>query len=157
MTPAIVSAKAAGIAFTVHQLEVGQDSGREAAAHLGLPPERLFKTVVVKIDGARLAVVVLPITSELDRKELAAAIKAKRSALASPDEAERATGYRIGAISPLGQRQNLPTFLDRSALDFATICVSAGRRGLELELSPSALQSACKAEVLSIASPKTAA
>ena len=153
MTPAIAQAEAAGIEFTVHEFEGDSAPGYgvQAAASLGLPPERVFKTLVARLDGARLVVALVPVGRELDLKRLAAAAGAKRAAMAPPREAERSTGYVRGGISPLGQRQRLPTFVDATAFDFPTVYVSGGRRGLELELSPSALQAVCAAQVAAIA------
>ena len=150
MTPAIARAEAAGIDFTVHEFrsDAGGGFGARASAALGLPPERVFKTLVAKLDASRLVVAILPVSSQLDLKRLAAAGGAKRAALASSREAERSTGYVFGGISPLGQRQALPTFLDTSALGFATTYVSGGRRGLELELTPHALLDLCKGEAV---------
>lgn len=150
MTPAIAQAEAANIEFSVHEFEGGSGHGfgTRAAAALRLPSERVFKTLVAKLDGARLVVAILPVDSQLDLKRFAAAAKARRAALASAREAERSTGYVLGGISPLGQRTPLPTFLDESALAFPTIYVSAGRRGLELELAPSALLKLCKGEAV---------
>ncbi|HEX5066343.1 MAG TPA: Cys-tRNA(Pro) deacylase [Myxococcota bacterium] len=150
MTPAIARAEAAGIEFSVHAFEggSGRGFGARASEALGLPAERIFKTLVAKLDDARLVVAILPVASQLDLKRLAAAAGAKRAAMAPSREAERATGYVIGGISPLGQRQPLPTFLDESALGFATIYVSAGRRGLELELAPQALLDLCRGEAV---------
>ncbi len=112
--------------------------GLEAAAALGLDPGRVFKTLVATVDG-RLAAAIVPVANELDLKALAAALDGRRAALADPVEAERATGYVVGGISPLGMRRRLPTVLDRSAADFATVFVSGGRRGLQLELAPADL------------------
>ena len=109
--------------------------GLDAAAALGLDPARVFKTLVATADGALVAAVV-PVAGELDLKALAAAVGARTAALAAPAEAERATGYVVGGISPLGMRRRLPTVLDASAEALATINVSGGRRGLQLELAP---------------------
>lgn len=160
MTPAIAQLQSAGIDFRVHEFDSSQSHGygAEAAARaFGLPTERVFKTLVVKIDAERLAVAVLPVNRELDLKLLAAASRGKRAAMASAREAERATGYVLGGISPLGQRQALDTVLDESALEYATIFVSGGRRGLELELSGSVLQSLCQAKVTCIARARSVA
>ncbi len=153
MTPAIAFLNSAGVAFKVHEFESmqGRSYGREAASALGLPEERVFKTLVVKVDFQRLAVAVLPVSGELNLKLFAAAAEGKRAAVAPAREAERATGYVLGGISPLGQRQTLLTVLDSSALRHATIFVSGGRRGLELELSGSLLRSLCHAKVTTIA------
>jgi Cys-tRNA(Pro)/Cys-tRNA(Cys) deacylase len=112
--------------------------GLEAATALGIPPERCFKTLVAEVDGA-LTVAVVPVAGSLDLKALAAAAGGKRATMADPAAAERSSGYVRGGISPLGQRSRLPTFIDASAEALATMYVSAGRRGLEIELSPSDL------------------
>ena len=132
MTPAIVAAERAGISFTLHEYEheAGAAYGLEAAEKTGVDPARVFKTLVVSQDGT-LAVAIVPVAAQLDLRALG-----KRAALTERAAAERATGYVLGGISPLGQRKRLPTLLDESALAFETIFVSAGRRGLELELAP---------------------
>lgn len=108
--------------------------GTEAAEALGLDPARVFKTLVVEVDG-RLTVGVVPVTGQLDLKALAAAAGGKKARLAEAAAAERATGYVAGGISPLGQKKRLPTVVDSSVRDFGTIFCSGGRRGLEIELS----------------------
>ncbi|MEU0137868.1 Cys-tRNA(Pro) deacylase [Streptomyces sp. NPDC006296] len=140
-TPATVALTAAGTAYTVHSYAHDPSSpsyGEEAAEALGVSAERVFKTLVADVDGA-LVVAVVPVAGSLDLKALASAVGGKRAAMADPAAAERSTGYVRGGISPLGQRRRLPTVLDASAGSHATICVSAGRRGLEVELSPSDL------------------
>lgn len=141
MTPAVRAAERAGIPFRVLTFEVParDDYGRRAAAALGVAPARVFKTLVAALDGHRLAVALVPVTGELDLKALAGLAGARRAALAPAADAERATGYVVGGISPLGQRRRLPTFLDASALALERIYVSGGRRGLELELAPADL------------------
>ncbi|WP_371652205.1 MULTISPECIES: Cys-tRNA(Pro) deacylase [unclassified Streptomyces] len=137
-TPATVALTAAGTEFTVHAYEHDPSSasyGEEAAAALGVSPDRVFKTLVADVDG-ELTVAVVPVAGSLDLKALAAAVGGKRAAMADPAAAERTTGYVRGGISPLGQRRRLRTVLDASASSHATICVSAGRRGLEVELAP---------------------
>lgn len=132
-TPAIAAATEAGIVFTVHQYAHDPEApsyGLEAAEKLGVDPARVFKTLVASLDGA-LTVAVLPVEAQLDLRSLG-----KRAALAGRRDAERATGYVAGGISPLGQRRRLPLLLDESALEHATVLVSGGRRGLEIELSP---------------------
>jgi Cys-tRNA(Pro)/Cys-tRNA(Cys) deacylase len=109
--------------------------GAEVAAALGVPAERVYKTLVTEVDGA-LTVAVVPVTGDLDLKALAAAAGGKRAVLADRTLAERTTGYVRGGISPLGQRKRLPTVVDASAAEHETIYVSAGRRGLQVELSP---------------------
>ena len=144
-TPAIVAAERAGIAFEV--LEYGhvpgaESYGLEAALALGVAPELVFKTLIASVeigDGAKLVVAIIPVMERLNLKSLAAAAGGKRAEMAMPTDAERATGYVVGGISPLGQRRRLTTVLDQSASDHATIYVSAGRRGLELALAPNDL------------------
>ncbi|WP_035850271.1 Cys-tRNA(Pro) deacylase [Kitasatospora azatica] len=137
-TPATVALEAAGVAFTVHAYPhdpAAASYGGEAAAALGVDPERVFKTLVAEVDGA-LTVGVVPVAGQLDLKALAAAVGGKRAAMADPAAAERSSGYVRGGISPLGQRKALRTVLDAGALAHPTIYVSAGRRGLEVELAP---------------------
>jgi Cys-tRNA(Pro)/Cys-tRNA(Cys) deacylase len=107
----------------------------EAAAALGVDPHQVFKTLVVDLDGA-LTVAVVPVDAHLDLKALATAAGGKKAVMADPAAAERATGYVVGGISPLGQRKRLPTVVDSSALDYPTMLVSAGRRGVDIELTP---------------------
>ncbi|MCK1821869.1 Cys-tRNA(Pro) deacylase [Streptomyces sp. XM83C] len=154
-TPATVALAAAGVPHTVHSYDhdPGHPSyGEEAAEAMGVSPERVFKTLVADVDGA-LTVAVVPVAGSLDLKALAAAVGGKRAAMADPVLAERTTGYVRGGISPLGQRKKLPTVLDASAMSHATICVSAGRRGLEVELSPTDLAKLTAAHLSPIARP----
>ncbi len=128
----------AGVDFTVHPYEhaAGAPSyGAEAADALGLRPAEVFKTLVARVDGA-LVTAVVPVSGSLDLKALAAALGGKRATMAEPADAERATGYVVGGISPLGQRSRLPTVVDESALSLAAVYVSAGRRGLQVRLDP---------------------
>jgi Cys-tRNA(Pro)/Cys-tRNA(Cys) deacylase len=155
MTPAIKAAKKAKIAFTVHEYEhdPSADSyGLEAATALDIDEMRVFKTLLVSLQGgpAPLAVGLVPVGYQLDLKAIAAAAKAKKASMAVPKQAERVTGYVVGGISPLGQKKRLPTFIDTSAAEFATVFVSAGRRGLEIELAPQDLQALCHATLAKI-------
>ncbi|GAA2429041.1 Cys-tRNA(Pro) deacylase [Streptomyces glaucus] len=137
-TPATVALAAAGITYTIHSYDHDPSHpsyGEEAAEAMGVSPDRVFKTLVADVDGA-LTVAVVPVAGQLDLKALASAAGGKRATMADPALAERTTGYVRGGISPLGQRKRLPTILDASAARHDTICVSAGRRGLEVELSP---------------------
>ncbi len=147
-TPASDAVRRAGVVHTIHEFERDDAPGRgdhrpswglEAAAALGVPPGRVFKTLVAKVDETRSVVGVVPVDAELDLKALAAAVGGRRAALADAAEAERATGYRVGGISPIGGRRRLPTVIDVTALEPATIFVSGGRRGLDLELAGSDL------------------
>ncbi|MEB8340363.1 Cys-tRNA(Pro) deacylase [Streptomyces endophyticus] len=137
-TPATVALTTAGTPFTVHSYEhdpAHASYGEEAAEAMGVSPDRVFKTLVADVDGA-LVVGVVPVAGRLDLKALAAAVGGKRATMADPALVERTTGYVRGGISPLGQRKQLRTVIDSSADEYATICVSAGRRGLEVELAP---------------------
>ena len=152
-TPATQALSTARAEFTVHEYTHDPASGSyglEAAQALGVAPERVFKTLVAQIAGA-LHVAVVPVTGDLDLKALAAAVGKKKAAMADPTLAERTTGYVRGGISPLGQRKRLPTVVDSSAATFDTVFVSAGRRGLEVELSPADLTRLTAATVAPIA------
>jgi Cys-tRNA(Pro)/Cys-tRNA(Cys) deacylase len=150
-TPAIVAAERAGITFAVHEYAHDPKAasyGLEAAEKLGLDAERVFKTLVADVDGT-LTVAVVPVAAQLDLKALG-----KRASMADTKLAERTTGYVAGGISPLGQRKRLPTVLDESALAFETIHVSAGRRGLEIELAPVDLLRLTGGRIAVIAAPR---
>ncbi|MER6560031.1 Cys-tRNA(Pro) deacylase [Streptomyces sp. NPDC001027] len=154
-TPATVALTAAGVDYTVHAYDHDPSHpsyGEEAAEAMGVSPDRVFKTLVADVDGA-LTVAVVPVAGSLDLKALASAVGGKRAAMADPVLAERTTGYVRGGISPLGQRRKLRTVLDASATQHATICVSAGRRGLEIELSPTDLTAQTTALLAPIARP----
>jgi Cys-tRNA(Pro)/Cys-tRNA(Cys) deacylase len=147
-TPATRAAKAAGITYNLHEYDHdprAESYAGEAAEVLGLDPERVFKTLVVGV-ADDLAVAIVPAAGQLDLKAVG-----KRAAMADTARAEKVTGYVAGGISPLGQRRALPTFLDESALAFPTVYVSAGRRGLEIELAPADLVALTKATVKAIA------
>jgi len=140
-TPATVALARAGIGFTLHEYAHdprARSYGLEAAEELGLDPSRVFKTLLASVDG-RLVVAVVPVSGQLDLKATARALGGSRAAMAGKAEAERATGYVLGGISPVGQRRAHPTVVDTTALDHTTIYVSAGRRGLDLEIAPADL------------------
>ena len=138
-TPALVALEAAGVAHSVHPYDhdAGNDVGYglEAAQALGVAPEQVFKTLMAVVDGL-LTVAVVPVTGKLDLKALAAAVNGKRAEMAEKPAAERATGYVVGGISPLGQKQRHPTVIDESVYLFDAVYVSGGRRGLDVGLAP---------------------
>lgn len=140
-TPATVALTRAGVDFTLHAYDHdprASSYGLEAAEALGLDPERVYKTLVADVDG-RLVVAVVPVSGWLDLKALARALGGSRAAMAEQATAERATGYVVGGISPLGQKRSHPTVVDTTALEHPTVYVSAGRRGLDLEIAPADL------------------
>jgi len=143
-TPATTAARKAGVEHRVHEYAHDPNAasyGMEAAEALGLDPARVFKTLVADLDGT-LTVCIVPVAHELDLRSLG-----KRARLADTAKAERTTGYVAGGISPLGQRRALPTLVDETALEHDTMFVSAGRRGLEIELPPADLVALTNAEV----------
>jgi len=153
-TTATIALERAQIPFTLH--EYAHDAragsyGLEASEALGVPPGRVFKTLVAAVDGGALAVGVIPVHRQLDLKSLAAAVGGKKAVLAEVAAAERATGYVAGGISPVGQKKRLPVVLDSSALELKTMFCSAGRRGLEIEIAPGDLVRAAGAKVAAIA------
>lgn len=145
MTPAVEQLKQHGIAFELHRFESVDDSegyGIAAARALGVDAARVYKTLLVSFNGdpKRLGVCILPVSHTLNLKKAARAHGQKSAAMADPTIAEKATGYVVGGISPLGQKKRLPSVLDQSAANFERILVSGGKRGLDLELSPADLQ-----------------
>jgi Cys-tRNA(Pro)/Cys-tRNA(Cys) deacylase len=140
-TPATVALTRAGVDFSTHPYEhdpAAASYGLEAAEALGLSPDRVFKTLFVDVDG-RLVVGVVPVSRQLDLKAVAAAVGGKKATMADPSVAERATGYVVGGISPLGQKRSHPTVVDDTALSHDTVYVSGGRRGLDIGLAPADL------------------
>ncbi|MEU0240632.1 Cys-tRNA(Pro) deacylase [Nocardiopsis sp. NPDC006198] len=142
-TPATVAAGRTKTTYTLHPYEVdggseGSSYGADAADALGVPREHVFKTLIAEVDGV-FTVGVVPVSTSLDLKALAAAVGGKKAAMADPDRAEKITGYVRGGISPLGQRKRLRTVIDSSVTDLASVYVSAGRRGLQMELRPNDL------------------
>jgi Cys-tRNA(Pro)/Cys-tRNA(Cys) deacylase len=153
-TPAIRAAEAAGIAIVAHECDVDHtvsDYGVAVARAIGQDPERVFKTLVARVDGGRLVVGVVPVESRLDLKALAAACGGRRVEMADPAAAERSTGYVVGGISPLGQRKRLPTVVDETVILFDTVFVSGGRRGLQIEIAPDDLARLTGATIAAIA------
>lgn len=140
-TPALKALEAARIAYSMHEYAHDPRAasfGMEAAEALGVPAERVFKTLLAT-DGSRLLVGVVPVSTSVDLKALASVLGLKRLTMADPATAERATGMVVGGISPVGQKRSLPTVVDRSALLHETVFVSGGRRGLDVELAPADL------------------
>jgi Cys-tRNA(Pro)/Cys-tRNA(Cys) deacylase len=140
-TPATLALTRASVDFTLHAYDHDPRAasyGLEAAAALAVAPERVLKTLLAQVDGS-LVVGVVPVDGQLDLKALARAVGGSKAVMADPSAAERATGYVVGGISPLGQKRRLRTVLDESALSHPTVFVSAGRRGLDLEIAPADL------------------
>ena len=152
-TPATVALTAAGIEFTAHSYvhDPGTTNyGLEAATALSLDPEQVFKTLLAELDGA-LVVAIVPVTGTLDLKALAAALGGKKAEMADPRLAERRTGYIVGGISPIGQKNAHMIVFDETAELFDTIFVSGGRRGLDIELAPADLVAVTAARIAPIA------
>lgn len=158
-TPATAVLTAAGVPFVLHPYSHDPSAasyGAEAAEALGMDPARVFKTLMVEVEG-RLAVGVVPVSGTLDLKSFAAALGSKKAAMADPAAAERRTGYVLGGISPLGQRQSSPTVIDGSALALETMLVSGGKRGLDIEVAPADLIRLTDAITAPIGTARTAA
>lgn len=139
MTPAINTAKKHKITHKVHEYshdESSQSYGQEAADKMGVTEERIFKTLVVSLDNKQLAVGIIPVSSLLSMKLIAKALGVKKAVMANKSDVQRTTGYVLGGVSPLGQKKRLETVVDSSAKNHSSIYVSAGRRGLEIELNP---------------------
>ncbi len=139
MTPGINAAKRAKIFYRVHEYNHDSSSdsyGAEAAEKMGVAEERIFKTLVISVGPKDLIVGVVPVASSLHMKRIAKAVGAKKAGMAEPSDVEKSTGYVLGGVSPLGQKRKLVTIIDSSAQKYPTIFVSAGRRGLELEVKP---------------------
>ena len=142
MTPAINTAKQAQVNYTIHEYEhdpAAESYGEEAAEKIGANPAQVFKTLVVSLDGKELAVGIVPVTAMLGLKQIAKAAGAKKATMADKQLVQRTTGYVLGGVSPLGQKKRLKTFIDQSAESFDTVYISAGKRGLEIELAPADL------------------
>ena len=150
MTPAINTAKKSKVNYHVHEYThdaTSESYGDEAVHKLGISSERVFKTLVVNIDAKKLVVAIIPVSAMLSMKLIAKASAGKKAAMALKSDVERSTGYVLGGVSPLGQKKRLRTFIDASATQFTTVFVSAGKRGLEIELSPQDLQKLSQATI----------
>lgn len=157
MTPAIDIAKKLNIAFTLHQYSHDANTsgyGEEAADKLSVAPERVFKTLVVSSPDGIMAVAVVPVSAMLNMKQMAKALGWKKAAMADKLAVSRSTGYVLGGVSPLGQKRPLATIIDSTSEQFLTIFVSAGKRGLEIELSASDLAKATSAHFSPIGEQK---
>lgn len=152
-TPATFALESKGIPHSLHPYEHdprAESYGEEAATQLGVDQSRIFKTLIASVDG-RLVCAVVPVAAKLSLKALAAAVSGKRAEMADPAKAQRATGYVVGGISPIAQKTELPVVVDASAATFPTIFVSAGKRGLQVELAPTDLVSLTGAALADIA------
>jgi Cys-tRNA(Pro)/Cys-tRNA(Cys) deacylase len=139
MTPAINTAKKAKIDFTIHEYTHDPKSnsyGEEAAEKMGIEKDRVFKTLVVSNENAQLCVAIVPVSSQLNLKLFAKAMGSKKAAMADKKLVEKTTGYVLGGVSPIGQKKKLSTIIHETAKQYDTIFVSAGKRGLEIELAP---------------------
>jgi len=153
MTPAINLAKKNKIKYTVHEYIHNtsvESYGQEASQKLGVEEKRVFKTLVVMLHDDSLAVGIIPVSCKLSMKQMAKSLNAKKCAMADKSIVEKSTGYILGGVSPLGQKKSLKTVIDISAKEFETIFVSAGKRGLEIELSPFDLEKLARASFESI-------
>ncbi len=157
MTPAINLVKKNKIKHSIHEYQhdtsaigSGESYGQEAANKMGVNAEQIFKTLIVALDNKELVVAILPVSSMLSMKQVAKAAKAKKAVMADKQAVERSTGYVIGGVSPLGQKKKLRSFIDDSAQQYETIYVSAGKRGLEIELSPNDLADLLSAKLFEL-------
>lgn len=153
MTPAVILLNQRKLTYQLHEYQHSSsiDSyGAEAVDKLQLPAAQVFKTLVVQADSEQLFVAIVPVTAQLSLKLMAKVVKAKKVKMALAEDVLRSTGYVLGGVSPLGQKKKLTTVIDSSAQNYQTVFVSAGKRGLELELSPTILQQVSQAKFAAI-------
>jgi len=154
MTPAVQQLKKQAVDFKLHRYkhDANESSyGKEAAEKLKININQVFKTLVVQTENERLAVVIIPVNQQLNLKAAAKALKSKKIQMAAAQQVEKSTGYVLGGISPIGQKKTLVTLLDNRALNFITIFISGGKRGLEIEITPQDLLKVTQAEIVSLA------
>lgn len=160
MTPAIKFLESQGVGHTVRKYELSgfQEAtyGEAVAKAIGAEPQRVFKTLIAELNSRELVVAVVPVSSTLDLRALAAAASVKSAVMAPPQAAEKATGYVTGGISPFGQRKALRTFVDRSLETFEKVFVSAGKRGLQVEVGSSDLVRLCRATIVALSASSAA-
>ena len=152
VTPATRALAAAGVAFTVHAYDYDPDAesiGLQAAAALGEDPVRVLKTLMALVDGKPVCVIV-PSDQEVSMKKLAAAVNGKSAQMMKPPEAERVTGYKVGGISPFGQRKQVATVIEQSALAHELVYMNGGQRGLQVHLKPGDVRDTLKAVVADV-------
>ena len=140
-TPATIALEKAGVDFTLHEYDYDPNAARigmQAAQALGVPPSRLLKTLMAK-SGGTIVCVLAPSDKDISLKRLAAALGEKDAVMLPPQEAERATGYHVGGISPFGQKKRVPVLIEASALEQSSVLINGGRRGLQIELTPAEL------------------
>ncbi|MFG6082766.1 Cys-tRNA(Pro) deacylase [Paracoccus litorisediminis] len=152
-TPATLVLSKAGITFELVEYDYdpgGERVGLQAAEAMQVTPDRVFKTLMAEVDGKPICAI-LPSDAEVDMKALAAVCGGKSARMMKPDVAERMTGYKVGGISPLGQRKQVTALLEQSAQTHATIYVNGGRRGLQIVLAPDDLTRALSCDMAKFA------
>jgi len=153
MTPAVKLLKKQKVPYILHEYEHDANHGSyglEAAEKIGVHPDQVFKTLVIETDQNKLVVCIVPVSHSLNLKAAAKSASAKKAMMADKNDVMRSTGYVLGGVSPLGQKKRLPTLIDNSAQDFETIYVSAGKRGMDIELAPQDLVKLCDAQFADI-------